>query len=106
MGPGIRGRRECELGIHVRMDGDQLAIDGAELHLVRQAAVARVAVLGRALAELRLGAALQEHDPGAVDGVRLNVGDVEVLLDVHNAHHVAVGGFAHLHGGVARMPLA
>ena len=105
--PGVGGGREGQLRVRivVAVNCHQFAVDGAEFDLVRQAAVAGVAVFGSTFAELRLGPGLEEDNLGAVDGVGLNVGDVQILLDVSDAHHVAVGGFAHLHRGVAGMQL-
>lgn len=105
--PGVGGGGESKLRVWVvvAVNCHQFAVDGAEFDLIREAAVASVAVLWRTFAELGLGAGLEEDDLGAVDGVRLNVGDIKVLLDVRNAHHVAVGGLAHLHGGVAGVQL-
>lgn len=52
---------------------------------------------------LRLRPRLKKHNLRAVDGVRLDVDEVDVLLDVGNAHHVAVGSAAYLDGGVSQV---
>lgn len=52
---------------------------------------------------LRLRPRLKKHNLRAVDGVRLDVDEVDVLLDVGNAHNVAVGSAAYLDCGVSRV---
>jgi hypothetical protein len=81
-----------------------LASEGAEAERVRQAPAADLAGVGDALARPGLGPAVEEHDLGAVDHVRLHVRDVDQLPHLRHPDHVVVRRTpylrAHEHGRI------
>lgn len=96
---GEHRERESKI-VRIGLNSHQFAQNGAKAHRVGNAAVAHLAIVRRAFHNLRLRLRLQEDDFGAVDSVRLNVGQVHVLLNVGNSHHVPVGGAPNLNAGV------
>lgn len=82
-----------------------LASEGAEAEGVREAPAADLAGVGDALAGPGLRAAVEEHDLGAVDHVRLHVGDVDQLPHLRHPDHVVVRRPTYLHASMRRLEL-
>lgn len=91
--------------MRVLLDADELAEHGTEANGISNAAVASLAVVECSLGELGSRLALQKHDLGGIDGVRLQITDVYVLADVRNAHNIAVRRSAHLDRGMSTVRL-
>jgi hypothetical protein len=67
-----------------------LAPEGTEAERVREAPAADLAGVGDALARPGLRPAVEEHDLGAVDHIRLHVRDVDQLPHLRHPDHVVV----------------
>lgn len=86
--PALRPDGECQAWVPPH--SSQLAAEGAEAEGVGEAAAADLAGVGDALPGPRLRAAVEEHDLGAVDHVRLHVRYVDQLPHLRHPDHVVV----------------
>jgi hypothetical protein len=91
--------------VRVLLDADELAEHGTEANGIGNAAMASLAVVECSLGELGSRLALQKHDLGGIDGVRLQITDVHILAYVGNAHNIAVRRSAHLDCGMSTVRL-
>jgi hypothetical protein len=94
-----RGRKEEDQRKKGIWFAAHLAAEGAEAERVREAPAADLAGVGDALAGPGLRPAVEEHDLGAVDHVRLHVRDVDQLPHLRHPDHVVVRRPPYLHGG-------